>query len=294
MDMTTRSVRGQLALRPLLSSHWPMLLGLLALLAPTLIGVATQSWTGEAGVHGPIVLATGIWLFGRRWRELRSIQQPGHLGLALAVLIPALLVYTFGRAFGFLALEALALLGVFVAVFYAWFGIEAVKRMWFPIVYMLFVVPIPGWVVTTLTAPMKEYVSSSATWLLSHAGYPIVREGVTLYVAQYQLLVEDACAGLNSLISLTAISLFYIYILHNASWRYALFLMLWIVPVALLANLVRVIILVLLTYHFGNAAAQGFLHSTAGLVMFATALLGIFLVDGLMTPVRKLLTRKAA
>ena len=121
-----------------------------------------------------------------------------------------------------------------------------------------------------------------------------MREGVTLYVAQYQLLVEDACAGLNSLISLTAISLFYIYILHNASWRYALFLMLWIVPVALLANLVRVIILVLLTYHFGNAAAQGFLHSTAGLVMFATALLGIFLVDGAMTPVRKMLTRKAA
>jgi exosortase len=121
-----------------------------------------------------------------------------------------------------------------------------------------------------------------------------VREGVTLYVAQYQLLVEDACAGLNSLISLTAISLFYIYILHNASWRYALFLMLWIIPVALLANLIRVMILVLITYHFGNAAAQGFLHSTAGLVMFASALLGIFLVDGLMTPVRKWLARRSA
>lgn len=294
MDMTTRRVGAPLALRPLLTSHWPLLLGLAALLVPTLIAIATQSWTGEAGVHGPIVLATGIWLLARRWRELLSIRQPGHLGLTLAVLIPSLLVYTFGRALGFLALEALALLGVFVAAFYASFGLEAVKRMWFPIIYLLFVVPMPGWVITTLTAPMKEYVSSSATWLLSHAGYPIVREGVTLYVAQYQLLVEDACAGLNSLISLTAISLFYIYILHNASWRYALFLMLWIVPVALLANLVRVIILVLITYHFGNAAAQGFLHSTAGLVMFATALLGIFLVDGLMTPVRKLLTRKAA
>ena len=115
-----------------------------------------------------------------------------------------------------------------------------------------------------------------------------------MIVGPYQLLVEDACAGLNSLISLTAISLFYIYILHNASWRYALFLMLWIVPVALLANLVRVMILVLITYHFGNAAAQGFLHSTAGLVMFATALLGIFLVDGLMTPVRRMLTRAHA
>lgn len=294
MDMTTQSLRARPSLGPVIARHWPIFVGLLALLIPTLIAIATESWTGEAGVHGPIVLATGVWLFARRWKELLSIQQPGSMGLTLAVLIPSLAVYAFGRGFGFLALEALALLGVFVAAFYASFGLEATKRMWFPIIYLLFVVPIPGWVITTLTAPMKEYVSSSATWLLGHAGYPIVREGVTLYVAQYQLLVEDACAGLNSLISLTAISLFYIYILHNASWRYALFLMLWIIPVALLANLIRVIILVLLTYHFGNAAAQGFLHSTAGLVMFATALLGIFLVDGLMTPVRKLLTRKTA
>ena len=293
MDMSANALRARSPVAELLARHWPLLGGLAVLLVPTLIGIATESWTGEAGVHGPIVLATGIWLFARRWRELVSIREPGGWPVMLALLVPSLLVYAFGRAFGFLALEALALMGVFVAVFYGWFGIEAARRMWFPILYLLFVVPMPGWVITALTAPMKEYVSSSATWILGHAGYPIVREGVTLYVAQYQLLVEDACAGLNSLISLTAISLFYIYILHNASWRYALFLMLWIVPVALLANLVRVIILVLITYHFGNAAAQGFLHSTAGLVMFATALLGIFLVDGLMTPVRKMLTRKA-
>lgn len=294
MDMSASSFRARPPALEALIRHWPLFGGMVLLLIPTMIAIATQSWTGESGVHGPIVLATGIWLFARRWKELLAIQQPGRWGLVLALLIPSLLVYAFGRAFGFLALEALALGGVFVAIFYSWFGLEALKRMWFPVVYMAFVVPIPGWILTLITAPMKEYVSASATWLLGKAGYPIIREGVTLYVAQYQLLVEDACAGLNSLISLTAISLFYIYILHNASWRYALFLMLWIIPVALLANLVRVIILVLITYHMGNAAAQGFLHSTAGLVMFATALIGIFMVDGLMTPVRRLLTRKAA
>ncbi|MBA2920731.1 exosortase V [Sphingomonas sp. MAH-20] len=292
--MATRPVRAHPPASQLLARHWPLLLGLAVLAFPTLYAVATGSWTGEAGVHGPIVLATGIWLFARRWKELLGIQHPGRTGIMLAVLVPSLLLYIFGRAFDFLVFQALAFLGVCIAVFYASFGAEALRRMWFPILYLGFVVPLPNWVITTLTAPMKEYVSYTATWLLSHAGYPIVREGVTLYVAQYQLLVEDACAGLNSLISLTAISLFYIYILHNASWRYALFLMLWIVPVALLANLVRVIILVLITYHFGNAAAQGFLHSTAGLVMFATALLGIFLVDGLMSPIRRMLTRTAA
>jgi len=293
MEMSARGFRAQQPAMQVVSRHWPLFGGLALLLIPTMIGIATESWTGETGVHGPIVLATGIWLFARRWKELLAIQRPGSWSLTALVLVPSLLAYAVGRAFGFLAVESLALGGVFVAIFYSWFGHEALKRMWFPVLYMAFVVPIPGWVITTITSPMKGYVSWSATWLLGKAGYPIIREGVTLYVAQYQLLVEDACAGLNSLISLTAISLFYIYILHNASWRYALFLMLWIVPVALLANLVRVIILVLITYHFGNAAAQGFLHSTAGLVMFATALLGIFLVDSLMTPVRRLLTRKS-
>lgn len=294
MDVATNTLSPPAAHGRALLAHWPLVLGVLVLLVPTFIQVAQESWTGETGVHGPIVLATGIWLFARRWGELQAIRQPGHPVWIALLMVPALAAYVFGRAFGFLAIEVLALGGVLLAVFYGTFGAEAVRRMWFPILYLLFVVPIPGWVIDSVTGPLKSYVSVSATWLLGQIGYPIVREGVTLYVAQYQLLVEDACAGLNSLISLTAISLFYIYILHNASWRYALFLMLWIVPVALLANLVRVMILVLITYHFGNAAAQGFLHSTAGLVMFASALIGIFAVDSLMTPVRRLLTRNAA
>lgn len=291
MDMATTGLRARQGFSAGAIRHWPIAIGLLTLGIPTLIHVARESWTGETGVHGPIVLATGIWLFAQRWRELETIARPGTALRAALLIVPALFAYAVGRAFDFLAIEVLALGGFLLGLFYLFFGSEAVRRMWFPLVYLLFVVPIPGWLIDTVTGPLKAYVSHSATYLLGLAGYPIVREGVTLYVAQYQLLVEDACAGLNSLISLTAISLFYIYVLHNASWRYALFLMLWIVPVALLANLLRVIILVLITYHFGNAAAQGFLHSTAGLVMFATALLGIFAVDRLMTPVRRLLTQ---
>ena len=98
------------------------------------------------------------------------------------------------------------------------------------------------------------------------------------------------CAGLNSIVSLTAISLFYIYILHNASWRYSLLLFIWIIPAALFANFVRVVTLVLVTYHFGNAAAQGVFHTTPGLIMFVVALLSIFAIDKAMTPIRRRLT----
>jgi exosortase/archaeosortase family protein len=78
--------------------------------------------------------------------------------------------------------------------------------------------------------------------------------------------------------------MFYIYMRHQAEWHYAALLALFIVPVALVANFIRVLILILLTYHAGEAAAQGFLHNFAGLVMFAAALLTIFAIDAILKP----------
>lgn len=284
--MATLASPGPVEFPRLARLHWPLALGLALLVVPSMIAIATLGWSTEEAMHGPIILATGVWLVIRAWPSVRPLVRRGNAVIAGLVIAPMLLAYVFGRAFGFLFIEAAALFGVLLGIAYLYIGADALRRLWFPILYFGFMIPLPGWVLDQLTGPLKSYVSISATKLLDLAGYPVAREGVTLYIAQYQLLVEDACAGLNSLISLTAISLFYIYVLHNANWRYALFLMLWILPVALLANLVRVILLVLLTYHWSNEAAQGFLHSTAGLVMFVTALLGIFAIDAIMSPVR--------
>lgn len=253
--------------------------GLLAMAIPTLFSLATEAWSREEGIHGPIVLATGVWLIWRRWHGVTALADPGSPVIAFGVLLVSLLLYVFGRAFDFLSLEAIALLGAVLAVAYSFLGRRALVTLWFPIFYFLFLVPMPGWFIDRVTAPLKQFVSYSSETLLSAAGYSVVRQGVILFVDQYQLLVKDACAGLNSLFSLTSISLFYIYLRHNASWRYALFLMLWIVPIAILANIVRVIVLVLTTHYWGDAAAQGFLHNSAGMLMFVVALLGIFALD---------------
>ncbi len=274
-----------------LRSHWPLWLGLALLLVPTLIRLAQEAWTAEAGVHGPIVLATAAWLLVRAWPEVAALKRPGNRWIAWTLITGFLLMYVFGRAFSFLSVEVFAAIAVLVSIAYRYLGAAVLLRFWFPILYLIFIVPLPGWLIDGITAPLKSYISHSATAILDAAGYPIAREGVTLVIAQYQLLVEDACAGLNSIVSLTAISLFYIYLLHNASWRYSMLLFFFILPAAMFANLVRVLLLVLITYHFGNAAAQGFLHSTAGMIMFVVALLSIFAVDKLLTPVRRYLTK---
>ena len=142
--------------------------------------------------------------------------------------------------------------------------------------------------------PLKINISRAAVALLDACGMTIARKGVIIQVDQYDILVAAACAGLNSIISLSAIGLFYIYVRHNANWRYALFLMIAILPVAVLANFVRVLLLILITDFMGDAWAQGFLHGFAGMVMFAVALLSIFGIDRLAEPIRRRLATRSA
>ena len=266
--------------------HWPLLLGILAMTLPTLLSLARGPWSMESGVHGPIVVATGLWLIFRRWSEIEKKMVPGNLALTIAGLVLAIPAYAFGRAFDFISIEVAALLLALLAVANAYFGPAVLRMMWFPAFYLAFIIPVPGWVLDTVTQPLKLLVSEVVTGTLSQFGYPVGRAGVTIYVASYQLLVEDACAGLNSLVSLSAIGLFYVYMLRGSNWRYSMLLLALVVPIAIAANCIRVAALVLITYHFGNAAAQGYLHNFAGMVTFTSALLFIFLVDKILSPVR--------
>jgi len=282
---------GAEALAAVLRRHWLVILGAALIAVPTFISIARLSWSTEQGAHGPIVLVTGLWLVSRRWREVAAVVQRGHLGVALALFLPSLAIYMLARVTSILEVEGFALYGALVAVFYAFCGKRAMRVLWFPLVYFLFLFPPPDTVVAIITQPLKLAISKAAVDLLRAAGLPIANAGVMIQVDQYQVLVAAACAGLNSLISLSAIGLFYVYIRHNANWRYALLLMLAIVPVAVLANFVRVLALILITYYLGDAAAQGFLHGFAGLTMFAVAVLGIFGVDALASPLRRRLAR---
>lgn len=261
-----------------------LILGVLVFLAPTMLFVARESWTTEQGAHGPIVLFTGLWLLWRLQGSAVGVaQRPalGHVAIMLGVLLP---VYFLARVTQIVEVEGFVMYACLVVTLYSVIGRAALRRLWFPLFYLLFMFPPPDTLVAAVTLPMKTVLSQAAILVLSLAGYPIGGQGVTIYIGQYQLLVAAACSGLNSIISLSAISLFYIYMRHQAEWRYAALLTLLIVPVALLANFFRVLILILLTYHAGEATGQGFLHNFAGLAMFTIALCAIFGLDALLKP----------
>lgn len=264
---------------------WPLAAAFLALAGPTVYTLAQDAWGLDTAAHGPIVMLTGAWLIWRAWPSFKAEGAPGDWRLTALALIVALPVYVFGRAYDFILLEAMSLYAVGVAVLQSMFGLRVLLRNWFPFFYLAFAIPLPGWILDTITAPLKELISSVVTNGLYAVGIPIAREGVTLFVAQYQLLVEDACSGMNSLIGLSAIGLFYIHLMHKASWRYSLLLAAFIVPIAIVANILRVAALVLLTYYFGDEVGQGFMHEGTGVFLFATALILIFALDGLLRSV---------
>jgi exosortase B len=154
-----------------------------------------------------------------------------------------------------------------------------VKVVWFPLFFMLFLVPLPAALVDSVTQPLKLAVSSVAADLLYRFGYPVARTGVVLQVGQYQLLVADACAGLHTLFSLEAMGLLYLNVVRHSSLLRNVLLAILIVPISFTANVIRVIVLALITYHWGDAAGQGFLHGCAGMLLFITALMFIIGTD---------------
>ena len=270
-----------------------LILALVVFATPTMLHVAQTSWSTEQGAHGPIVLATGIWLLSREWSAAKAVARPGSLivaGLLFALLLP---LYIFSRITDIIEIEGASMYATLLTVAYMLWGRAALARMWFPLFYLLFTFPPPDTLFALLTQPLKIAISEGAVDILHVLGYPVAGSGVTIQIGQYEMLVAAACSGLNSLISLTALGLFYTYIRHSSNLGYMILLVVCIIPVAVVANLTRVLLLLLITYYLGEAAGQGFLHELAGMTMFLVALLGIFAIDGIAAPFKRYLARKS-
>jgi exosortase B len=259
---------------------WIALLGLASLYGPTLYDLTRTVWSTEEQNQGPIVLAICIWLIWRAWPKLDdpSTDSPRPV-LAWLLLAVALLLYLFGRSQRILSSQTLSALFALPALVLMLRGRKQLGAIWFPLFFMIFLVPLPAALVDSITQPLKLAVSSVATSVLFGIGYPIARTGVILQIGQYQLLVADACAGLHTLFSLEAMGLLYLNVVRHSSLLRNILLAILIVPISFTANVIRVMVLALITYHFGDEAGQGFLHGFAGLVLFMTALLFIIATD---------------
>jgi exosortase B len=268
--------------------------GVLLLYSPTLWDLFHGVWKSDQQAHGPMILAISSWLIYRAWPQLvgttqesdSSVTRPPVSHLATLVgwglLTLGLLSYVVGRSQNIEYVELGSLIWVLSGSILVLLGPAALRIIWFPLFFMIFMVPLPGLLVAAVTMPMKIAVSTVAESVLYGMGYPIARTGVILQVGQYQLLVADACAGLHTLFTLEALGLLYLNLMRHESIFRNLTLAILIIPISFLANVIRVMVLTLITYHLGDAAGQGFLHGFAGMVLFLSALLLIIGIDTLL------------
>jgi len=259
---------------------WICALGLLALYGPTTWDLAFNIWSTEEQSQGPIVLAICAWLIWRAWGRIDDVGAGAPRPFAGWLLVAVgLLIYVFGRSQRILSAQTLSALLMLPGIVLLLRGPRQLRAAAFALFFMIFMIPLPATFVDAITQPLKLAVSSVASTILFAVGYPIARTGVILQIGQYQLLVADACAGLHTLFSLEAMGLLYLNVVRHTSLLRNVMLAILIVPISFAANVIRVMVLALITYHFGDEAGQGFLHGFAGLVLFMTALMFIIATD---------------
>lgn len=267
---------------------------LLLLYGPTVVTLDRVVWAHVEQSYGPVFLASSAWLFWQRRKNLASLPSNASPIAGFSALAAALLLYSLGRSQGIIIFESGSAIVFLIALLLLTKGWQGVRLSLLPLVILLFVIPLPGDLVAALTAPLKNAVSAVAASLLTWAGYPVARTGVILMVGQYQMLVADACAGLTSMFTLEAVGLVYMGLRTSPSRAHDVALGVLLVPIAFAANVVRVLILVLVTYHLGDEAGQGFIHNAAGIVLFAVATGLMLVADKLLDYVPALRRRRIA
>ena len=269
--------------RPFLPAPaWPAgLLGLGwgLLYLPTFYDLSRTTWASDEQGHGPIILAVSYWLAWRKRHELLALPAAPRSWAGAPILMLGLLLYVFGRSQSVIAFEVGSQIPLWIGVLVMFRGWAAVRLLSFPLFFLVFMAPLPNALVATLTAPLKTAVSTAAETVLYGIGYPVARTGAMLNIGQYQLFVADACAGLNSMFTLESLGLLYMNLMNYKSVARNMALAICIVPISFCANVVRVMVLVLVTYHFGDAAGQGFIHDFAGIVLFLVALTLMLMAD---------------
>lgn len=253
------------------ASGWALLAGLAAVALPAVHMLATRVWAGDEQGHGPVILAVSLWLAWQRRDALAALPHAPAPLAGFPTLALALLCELLGRSQDIAPLEVIAPILGAASLALLTGGTAALRLLRLPLLFLLFTIPWPGVLVQTVTAPLKTAVSAVAESLLAGLDYPVARTGVIIAIDQYHLLVADACAGLTSMFTLEALGLVYLGMRGYASRARNALLAVAVVPIAFIANVVRVVILILVTYHFGDDAGQGFVHRFAGAVLFFVA-----------------------
>jgi exosortase len=245
-----------------------------AMFMPVIKLLYTSRWEAVDYTHAYFILPISLYLvWTKRERIKAALSRPGRTAWwAGLLIIIALGLFIIGERQEYLVVSTFAFIPLAFGIAGFVYGPGLMRLVWFPISYLIFLVPPPLGVLDAVTLPMRYGVSIVVARLLTFMGYPLAREGLFLRMGEHDIYMGAPCSGFRSLITLLSLGLVYIYTLKGSPGK-KIFMSSFIIPFALFGNVVRVMILCFITYYMGHEAAEGVLHDASGIVMFVILIL---------------------
>jgi len=247
-----------------------LLVLLLGLYYPIILKMVGD-WSNDPNYsHGFLVPLIALYLL---WQKRPSLLQtpisPSNWGLL--ALTCGLCIYVFGHLAAELFTMRASMLVVLAGVIISNLGISFFRCALLPYGYLYFMIPLPYLLYDAIAFPLKLFVAKYSVMVLQIIGISVYREGNIIMLPATTLEVADACSGIRSLMSLLALGVAYAYFSQKSLTK-KIVLVASTIPIAVLANAVRVIGTGILAHHYGAAAAEGFFHEFAGMVIFAVSM----------------------
>lgn len=276
---------------PAVTAAWParawagaaLLLALAAIAWHRTFTMLWTTWsTNDNYSHGPLVPLTSVALVWLRWDKLRALPvRPAPVGLALVALGCALQVV--GTRADVFAMQGWGVVPTLFGLSLAFLGGPMTRMLAFPIGYLGFMLTFPPIVMNTLSFALKEVSVSASVAGAQALGVSLERDGMSIFLANGELRVENPCSGLRSLLALLATGALFAYFQKGGGWRRAAVL-LAATPIAIVGNAVRLLLVILAADRRGVVWASGTFHDVTGYVVYAVALSLLVGLRRLLTP----------
>lgn len=226
--------------------------------------------------HGILIpFVTGFLIWQMRG-ELAEIH-PKRSRWGMPLIIIGLCVHLVSSLLRVYFTSGFSMLMVIAGLILFLYGSQMLKRITFPICFLMFMIPVPMVVIANISFKMKIFAAQIATAALNNMGLPAVRAGSILKMQHAQVIVDDICSGLRSLISLMALGSIFAYWMKAVMFKRIL-LFLSTIPIAIVTNVIRVIFLASVSEIWGPEYATGFVHDLSGFMVFALAFVLLYAV----------------
>jgi exosortase A len=257
-------------------------LGISLILAyfPVFKSLVAVWYNTEEYSHGFLVLPISMVMLWRK-RDVLSATNRAPSGWGAGLIVLSLLVYIFAFYAEITTISSFSMIPLLAGIVLYLYGAEMLKHVAFPLIFLIFMIPVPAQIFAQLTIPLQLFVSKASALIAASLGIPLLREGNVIHLPQQTLQVVKACSGLMSMISLWMLSaVIGHFALSSNTLRGILFLL--STPIAVLVNIIRVLLLIVFFYHLGIDLTRVSLHMLYGVAIFGLSIISVFLMTGLM------------